>query len=391
MKINGVNLGNWLVLEKWMNPTIFEGTKADDEYYLAHDLEKTAYKERMRIHRAEYITERDFMQMASWNINTVRIPIPYFIFGDREPFIGCINELDNAFGWAEKYGIKILIDLHTVPFSQNGLDNGGLSGVCKWSTMPDEVDFVLSVLERLADRYGHRTGLFGIEVINEPMTTRVWKLLNIQERYPARDAEMAAGSQPMSLEFLFDFYDRAYDVIKPKLADDKYIVYHDGFEILEFEKFIARRQYDNIILDTHQYLMVGEAFGIEQSVEGYRGYIEDTLLPKIKKAKENVPVVTGEWSLFNSLAAGGDTNGGQNVLQTGQTEVKELSKEKTKEIYQALSEIQMNAWNQLDGHFYWNYKTLIDTANEQGWYGWDCWDLGRAISQDWFPTELLKK
>jgi len=281
-----------------------------------------------------------------------------------------------------------------VPFSQNGLDNGGLSGVCKWSTMPDEVDFVLSVLERLADRYGHRTGLFGIEVINEPMTTRVWKLLNIQERYPARDAEMAAGSQPMSLEFLFDFYDRAYDVIKPKLADDKYIVYHDGFEILEFEKFIARRQYDNIILDTHQYLMVGEAFGIEQSVEGYRGYIEDTLLPKIKKAKENVPVVTGEWSLFNSLAAGGDTNGGQNVLQTGKTEIKELSKEKTKEIYQALSEIQMNAWNQLDGHFYWNYKTLIDTANEQGWYGWygwDCWDLGRAISQDWFPTELLKK
>lgn len=28
MKIKGVNLGNWLVLEKWMNPALFEGTTA---------------------------------------------------------------------------------------------------------------------------------------------------------------------------------------------------------------------------------------------------------------------------------------------------------------------------------------------------------------------------
>ena len=25
MKIKGVNLGNWLVLEKWMSPMLFEG------------------------------------------------------------------------------------------------------------------------------------------------------------------------------------------------------------------------------------------------------------------------------------------------------------------------------------------------------------------------------
>lgn len=34
MYIKGVNLGNWLVLEKWMNPSIFAGTSAADEYYL---------------------------------------------------------------------------------------------------------------------------------------------------------------------------------------------------------------------------------------------------------------------------------------------------------------------------------------------------------------------
>ena len=34
MKVKGVNLGNWLVLEKWMSPSLFEGTTAEDEYYL---------------------------------------------------------------------------------------------------------------------------------------------------------------------------------------------------------------------------------------------------------------------------------------------------------------------------------------------------------------------
>ena len=28
--IKGVNLGNWLVLEKWMNPALFDGTTAAD-------------------------------------------------------------------------------------------------------------------------------------------------------------------------------------------------------------------------------------------------------------------------------------------------------------------------------------------------------------------------
>lgn len=94
------------------------------------------YEARIRTHRAEYINERDFATIKSWGLNSVRIPVPYFIFGDRAPFIGCIDELDKAFNWAEKYGLTILIDLHTAPMSQNGFDNGGISGVCKWARCP---------------------------------------------------------------------------------------------------------------------------------------------------------------------------------------------------------------------------------------------------------------
>ena len=132
MQVKGVNLGNWLVLEKWMSPGLFEGTTAEDEHNLPLQLPKEVYEARIKMHRSEYITERDFTRIKSLGLDTVRIPVPYFIFGDREPFIGCIGELDNAFNWAERYGLQILIDLHTAPGSQNGFDNGGESGVCIW-------------------------------------------------------------------------------------------------------------------------------------------------------------------------------------------------------------------------------------------------------------------
>ena len=51
MFIKGVNLGNWLVLEKWMSPHLFDGTTAEDEYYLPTQLPKEVYEARMLIHR----------------------------------------------------------------------------------------------------------------------------------------------------------------------------------------------------------------------------------------------------------------------------------------------------------------------------------------------------
>ena len=102
MFVKGVNLGNWLVLEKWMSPALFDGTTAEDEYYLPTQLSSEVYEARIKVHRSEYISERDFATIKRIGLDTVRIPVPYFIFGDREPFIGCIEELDKAFNWAEK-------------------------------------------------------------------------------------------------------------------------------------------------------------------------------------------------------------------------------------------------------------------------------------------------
>lgn len=388
MKIKGVNLGNWLVLEKWMSPALFEGTTAEDEYYLPRQLSKDVYEARIKIHRAEYITERDFVTIKSMGMEAVRIPVPYFIFGDREPFLGCIEELDKAFCWAEKYGLQVLIDLHTAPLSQNGFDNGGICGVCKWSKHPEEVEFVLSVLERLAERYGKRKGLWGIEVINEPITEKTWKLFDVPNRYPAVDKELAKGSGPITLEFLRKFYLEAYDRIRKYMPEEKYVVIHDAFELTSWKDFMREEKYVNVVLDTHQYLMMAESNGCEQTVEAYVSYVKEHYEKDVEEMQQYFPVICGEWCLFNSLACGCDTKGGQSVLNGMEGAKKEvLDGEEKKKIYQAVAKAQLEAWNKGSGYFYWSYKLLLDTVNEAGWIGWDSWDLGRCVDFGWFPIE----
>lgn len=388
MNIKGVNLGNWLVLEKWMSPVLFEGTTAEDEYYLPTQLSPEVYEARIKIHRSEYITERDFVTIKSMGMESVRIPVPYFIFGDRKPFIGCIEELDKAFNWAEKYGLTILIDLHTVPLSQNGFDNGGISGVCKWAQNLDEVEFALSVLERLAKRYGNRKGLFGIQPLNEPITENMWETMDIQNRYAPADPEMAKGSAPITMKFLRQFYLDAYDRISAYMPKDKYVVIHDGFELMAWKDFMQEEKYSNVILDTHQYLMVAEARGCSQTIEGYLKYIREELEPQITEMERYFPVICGEWCLFNSLACGCDTKGGQSVLNGVEGRRQEsFSPEQKKEIYEALAKAQLELWEKGSGYYYWSYKLLTDTVNTPGWIGWDSWDLGRCYDFGWFPAD----
>lgn len=386
MYIQGVNLGNWLVLEKWMNPALFEGTTAEDEYYLPRQLSGEVYEARIRIHRSEYITERDFATIKSFGMNAVRIPVPYFVFGDCPPFIGCVEELDRAFNWAQKYDLLVLIDLHTVPGSQNGFDNGGLSGVCKWAQQPESVEFTLDVLERLAQRYGKRENLYGIEIVNEPLTAAAWDIFNISERYKPADEEMARGSAAVPMEFLKDFYKKAYFRMRKYMAEDKAVVFHDGFDLYAWKDFMREEEYKNVVLDTHQYLMIAEGSGCEQNKDAYIEYIEKNYETGIEEMQKYFPVICGEWSLFNSAGCGCDTKGGQSVLN-GVDDAQEdtVSAKEREELYQAVEKAQLKAWSKGSGYFYWNYKLLLDTVNEKGWIGWDAWDLGKSVAQGWFP------
>lgn len=384
MYIKGVNLGDWLVLEKWMCPAVFRGTSAGDEYYLPTQLPADLYEDRIGTHRAEFITERDFIYLKSTGINSVRIPVPYFVFGDRAPFIGCIEQLDQAFCWAEKYGIKILLDLHTTPDNQNGFDNGGIAGVCKWAQEPWEVEFVHTVLERLSERYGRREGLLGIETLNEPMTEEQWEITEVQKKYPPADPEKAKGSKGCSMEFLQNFYADAYDRMRKYLPEDKMIVFHDSFSLKPWKEFVKKEKFRNIIMDTHNYL-IGLHDG--DSIPAMEDYLREIKLwgDEIAEMKQYAGVIVGEWCLFNSIVGGLSTHAGQAFCDE---KLKRRSPEEIRKIYREIADAQLSAWRKGDGYYFWSYKLNIDTVNTPGWEGWDAWDFGRCYDFGWLPKNL---
>ena len=296
-KLRGTNLGNWLVLEKWMQPAMFAGTDAEDEAWYYRRMRRfPELSERLREHRETYVTEEDFRRIAAAELNLVRIPVPYYVFGDREGLPGCIKYLDRAFVWAERYGLRILIDLHTVPGGQNGYDNGGIVGVCRWHRNDDDVEYVLSVLERLGKRYGKRDGLFGIEVVNEPISHIVWRFA--ESTRMAVDPEEAAGSEAVPTEFLRAFYRRAYARLRAVLPEDKAVVFHDGFRYGPWRLFFRREKMKNVYLDMHPYIWAMEMFVPFHRLWAYRVYLAFQRA-RIRKLQRFIPVLIGEWCVCN--------------------------------------------------------------------------------------------
>ena len=368
-KIIGTNLGNWLVLEKWMQPFIFKGTRAEDETWLNRNVPQEKLWPMMKEHRDTYVTEEDFQNIASHGLNTVRIPVPYFIFGDREPYSGCIEYLDKAFDWAGKYGLKVLVDLHTAPGGQNSYDNGGIEGVCKWSQQPDEVEFVLTVLERLAMRYRDREELFGIE----PISFSVY--MTAPSRKKAADKEEAKGSRHVSSRFLKKFYVQAYGRLRKILPEEKVIVFHDGFRLGMWKDFFVKHHMKNVMIDTHIYIQAMEDVTHIHSFWAYRAFIayQQHLL---KKAQKYTPVFVGEWCVCNELA---DKKKGHEVIRDEYEDYR-------KKWYRKAAVLQLNAWKDTAGFFYWNYQLYRDKEVPMYATRLDSWDLCRCWKKGWMPV-----
>ena len=371
-KIRGTNFGNWLVLEKWMKPDLFAGSGAEAETWLARRLAPEQFSALLKKHRDTYITEEDFAQVKEYGLNMIRLPVPYHVFGDRPPMVGCIEYVDKAFDWAEKYGLKILLDLHTVPGSQNGYDNGGLTGVCKWCRNPKEVKFALTVLERLAKRYGEREGLYGIEVLNEPISWLVY--MTAPSTGKAVDKEEAKGSGYVPLGFLKHFYRKAYRVLRRHLPEEKTIVFHDGFRFMSWRGFFLFSSMKNVALDTHIYIFAMESFVPIARPWVYRMYI-GIHRHQIRRVQKVVPVIVGEWCICNKYADRLGRKGREKAQRRG---------------YRMVGKMELNAWNESAGWFYWNYQLLRDREipTDETWK--ESWDLARCFKNEWITKEMVR-
>lgn len=375
MLIKGVNFGNWLVLEKWMSPELFDGIDAEDEVWMNRVMDQSEKEALLKKHRDTYITEQDFRQVADWGLNLIRLPVPFFVFGDRAPYVGCIEYVDRAFGWAEKYGVQILLDLHTVPGSQNGYDNGGITGVCKWCKNPEEVEFALTVLERLAKRYGDRSGLYGIEVLNEPISWVVYRTAPSTGK--ARDKEEARGSSYVPMKFLKPFYIEAYKRLRKILPEEKVIVFHDGFRLGAWKDFFEKCGMKNVMIDTHIYISAMEGFFPFHFLPVYKAYVWYNKR-LIQKTAKHTPVVVGEWNIVNKRA----------LIKADKEKNSKQRRQVCREEHWKIEDMEKGAWESSAGWIYWSYKLHSDRNCEDAWKDirntLDGWDFSRTVTHGWW-------
>ena len=122
-----------------------------------------------------FCTYADFEKIAKAGFNTVRIPVGYWAFSlaAGEPYTqGAAPYIDAAVGWARTTGLKIWIDLHGAPKSQNGFDNSGHKvGTPQWQ-QGDSTQQTLDVLKLISTRYAqvkYQDVVVAIQLLNEPM------------------------------------------------------------------------------------------------------------------------------------------------------------------------------------------------------------------------------
>ena len=270
MAFRGVNLGGWLVLERWMTPDVFAGTSAADEYSLCRELGSMQARDRLERHRSSFITREDIQKLADMEFTVLRVPVGYWLFEAPKPFVSGADEyIEQLFAWADEFKLRVILDLHAAPGSQNGWDHSGVAGDIGWVERGN-VEVTLQFIERLVDRYGDRQSLYGIELLNEPH----WDI---------------------PLEMLVDYYLRSYRIIDQRCSAHVRVICSDSFRPDQMSKLLAAKHLGRLVLDVHLY----QLYTPEDQLLNLRGHLKKTtgewrkLLSRISR---RLPVIVGEWS-----------------------------------------------------------------------------------------------
>ena len=356
-KLRGVNLGGWLVLEKWITPSLFEGLSATDETSYCVELGEDEATRRLHHHWNTFITRDDFAWLKSAGINAVRLPIGHWLFGKdypyhrsyqeaRHPYVeGGLAIVDKVFDWTGEFDLRVVLDLHAAPGCQNGFDNGGILDVCEWHTNEEYIEHSLVVLERLAERYADHPALHGIETLNEPrwdIPTDLLKRFNLE----------------------------AYQRIRRHCPPERVtVVFHDGFRSFrEYAGFLQEPEFRNVALDIHRY----QCFMDYDTSLDIFGHIRKSAVDWRDEADEIIresgyQVYCGEWSLgldlrVVSLWAEGPFNHALEEMDLFQMSA----------AYRGYASAQVLTFEKYAGWFFWTYRT--ETTPE--WCYRDCVDQG---------------
>lgn len=364
--IRGVNLGGWLVVEKWMNQTIFR--EADDsinsEYALCAHLGARA-QDVFKRHRDTWLTKQDFIDIKSAGLESVRLPFGFWCLDldglVRKPHIGdrgwiadgpgyvgpCEEYLEQALAWARETDLTVNLCLHGAPGGQSGHDHTGFSDP-SWNVSMWDSSLTVRCLDHIAKRFGSDPALSGITVINEP------------------DGGIDSSA-------LAEFYCNAYNAIRQHSESVTILmpVYQRSWWWLRTYNSFPPKHWHSIAFDVHQYQCFGFPWqthiGLKRTLEWAKtGFGHINSVSEIKNS--GYAAVCSEWSL--RLPEWDDSWPVARDL---------AACENRDEQYKIYASNQIHQYDAGLAWYFWTWK--VDNDPE------DHWDLSRCMKKGWLVLD----
>ncbi|KAK4684779.1 glucan 1,3-beta-glucosidase, partial [Tremellales sp. Uapishka_1] len=379
--IRGVNLGGWLVTEKWfvlrrsrrpqrwsademwpsrITPSLYTST-AIDEWTLCNELGRKACLSTLNSHWDSYYTRDDLVDIQKVGLNAIRIPLGYWAIDldAYEPYVsGQFPYLIRAVNWAQELGLSVLIDVHGAPGSQNGQDNSGLIGPVLFPANSTNWDRTLNVVKNLTEEFSNEIygGVVkGIELLNEPrVASGDFNMTYLKSFYTAGTSTLQSASTAINVTVHDAFYGPSY---------------WSNYDPLNTTSSAPA---SSLTLDTHQYYAFAPLDNLPH----------DTILESIcnvsqtlKALDSGIPsTVVGEWSLETGSAPN-STSSDQNTQDT------QAKRTWFRLLFEAqLAAYEPNAPGQPSiGWYYWNWKTEYDI---------DTWSYRLGVAEGYIPSDV---
>lgn len=283
---NGINLGGWLVQEEVIDPTWWSQNCGDthDEWNCCAKLGAQCGPVLERRY-ATYIRPADIDKLASVGVNVLRIPLTYAAWvkvpGSSLYSGNQVSMFKNIASYAiSKYGMHIILDLHSLPGGVNGMGLGGGDGQFDWFNNQTNFDYSLKAVDA-ALVYIQSSGSpqsYTFAPINEPVDNRDFSTFGTP-----------AALTDNGVAWVQKYIDAV--IAKTQAVNSKIPVMFQGS--FKGEAFWSSRfaTSTNLVFDVHNYYFAG------------RDTDSDTVTAdicsdaKISAGDGKFPVFVGEWSI----------------------------------------------------------------------------------------------
>ncbi|KAJ2079360.1 hypothetical protein H4R24_003835 [Coemansia sp. RSA 988] len=348
--VHGVNIGGFLVPEFWITPSLIANIsdpKPVDYLQMCKRLGQEETLRLMHIHWENWVSESEVQRLASAGLTHLRIPVGHWEFVDSgEGYVrGGLPYFKQLVYWANKYGLRVIPDMHTAPGSQNGFDNSGTASGVNWTNDPNNVELskraLQGMLKFIASDPVVLATVDAVDLLNEPLIDaldfeRLWEY--------DTGGHTLVSTRLRSMPPVISIIDRGfkdYSWWKSRWPSDWNSKYIDAW--LDAHLYhVFDHNIDNWSLEQHLNLVCQNGNDLRASSSSF-------------------PIIVGEWSLALP----------QNAFNG-----------REKEARRKFAEVQLDAYEQGGaGWIFWCFKT--ENSPE--------WSFLDALDRSWIPQPLTSR